>query len=182
MRRWWRIALVVGLIGAVELLTASPGHAALTGTCDATGTVVGQGRTYDAQTTNKVTLPLEDKVEWAGSVAGGDENGEGPRRQIEGEVRLKMPPGVPFSTVQLGDWGPKESTRYANSGTYDYELPSILGGATVHLTGFHKEAGAEVCSGEVEIELEGTWGNPALYGALAITALSAAGLVIAAVR
>jgi hypothetical protein len=52
----------------------------------------------------------------------------------------------------------------------------------VHLTGFHKEAGAEVCSGEVEIELEGTWGNPALYGALAITALSAAGLVIAAVR
>lgn len=177
---WGRLGCAAAIAVAVPVLLAAPAGASLTGDCAATGRLLGQGRSYDAKSVDKVTLPLEDEVEWTGSVAGGDDEGDGPERQIQGEVRLKMPPGVPFAEITLGTWGPKNSTRYANGDTYDYSLPSILGGATVTLSGEHLESGTEVCSGSVEIELEGSFGNPALYGSLVITALSAAGLVVAA--
>jgi hypothetical protein len=177
---WARCLGAAVVAAAVPVVLAAPAGASLTGDCAATGRLLGQGRSYDAASVDHVTLPLEDEVEWQGSVAGGDDGGEGPERQIQGEVRLKMPPGVPFGEITLGDWGPKQSTRYANGDTYEYSFPSILGGATVNLSGEHLEGGAEVCAGSVEIELEGSSGNPLLYGSLVITALSAAGLVVAA--
>jgi hypothetical protein len=177
---WGRLLGATLLAAGVPVLLAAPAGASLTGDCSATGRLLGQGRSYDAKSVDRVTLPLEDEVAWEAGVAGGDDAGEGPERQIQGEIRLKMPPGVPFGEITLGDWGPEPSTRYANADTYDYSLPSILGGATVHLSGEHLEGGAEVCSGSVEIEFEGSFGNPLLYGSLVITALSAAGLVVAA--
>jgi hypothetical protein len=133
---------------------------------------------HDA-TESKVTLPLSDTVQWKASVkGGGNEDGLGPRRVIEGHIKLKTPFGD-ISVEDLGTWGPKEDRRYANSGTYDYSLPSIAGGATLTLSGQHSDGG-QVCSGSVTIELEdGGFSNPALWGSLVFTAVTATGFAVA---
>lgn len=161
-----RIVIAACIAAAIPLLASTPAHAALSGPCQASGTL--NGVTYDAKTTNKATIPLKGTVHWKGSVPGSG------KRPINGEVKLKLP----FIKLTLGSWG-KSSDLHANSGNYKYDVPKELAGFDIPLTGFHKEAGI-FCPGAVTIRFKGSGGfsNPAVIGTFVITLISGVGLFI----
>lgn len=168
--RGWRLLAVAGIAGGVPLLVAAPAHAELTGPCSASGVI--DGTTYDPKTGDEFDIPAEGDVEWQGSVPGADEEAS---RPISGEVKVKLPGGIGEATIDT--WN-SDSETYANSGTYHYELPSVLEGIEIPITGFHEEPGVR-CDGSVTVTVgDGGFGNPASIPALVLTALSAAMLVV----
>jgi hypothetical protein len=116
-----------------------------------------------------IVIPRTDTVAWSGAVGDAALGAEGPRRDISGEVQLDLP----FGSVTIDDWG-GSSVRYANEGTHEYDLPSILGGIEMRLHGAHRENGEEVCSGEVRVKVEGdAFDNPLAFAGLGGVAVSA---------
>jgi hypothetical protein len=157
--------LVAGLIVVgVPVLTASSADATISGPCTATGTIAG--KTYSAQQA-KVVIPRKGTVKWKGGIS----TGSG-KRNIEGKVKLKLPPPFGSYVVANGSWdGP--SSRYSNQGSYDYDLPSVLVGPKFTLFGHHAERGATVCTGSVDIQLSGSkLKNPILLASLVLTVIS----------
>lgn len=177
LRRGLRLAFASGLGAGALLVLAAPAAADLDEPCVAEGTLVEEGETHQA-TESSVTVPRSDTVEWRAGIGSLDAP-EGDEREVSGSVRLKTPFPL-VGEITLDDWGPSASTRYSNAGSYEYSLPAVAGGATLTLTGDHRENGALVCSGEITIEVDGGGlGNPATWGGIFVMAVSGAGLVLA---
>src|SRR5262245_54243849 len=155
-------AIAIGLL--VPVLTSSPAAATINGPCTASGKI--SATTYDASRAS-VKIPRTGDVQWKGAI----NTGSG-KRQIEGKVYIKLPP--PFGRLQLaGSWdGP--SSRYANSGTYHYDIPTVLVGPKFVVSGHHAERGTVVCTGSIEVQLSGSpFKNPALLASLVLTVFAA---------
>ena len=155
-------AIAIALL--VPVLWLAPAAATINGPCTASGRI--SRTTYDASRAS-VKIPRSGDVNWKGAINTG---GSG-KRQIEGKVFIKVPP--PFGRIQIaGSWdGP--SSRYANSGTYHYDMPSVLVGPKFVVSGHHAERGAVVCTGSIEVQLSGSpIKNPALLASLAFTVLA----------
>jgi hypothetical protein len=155
-------AIAVALL--VPVLTASPASATINGPCTASGKI--SATTYDASRAS-VKIPRTGDVHWKGAINTG---GSG-KRQIEGKVYIKLPP--PFGRIQVaGSWdGP--SSRYANSGTYHYDMPSVLVGPKFTVFGHHAERGTVVCTGSISVQLSGSpIKNPVLLASLVLTVLA----------
>jgi hypothetical protein len=123
-----------------------------------------------------VIIPLEGNVTWEGSIAIPEPS---EARDVSGNVKIKMP--YPTGLVQVGDWS-SSGTLIANSGTYEYEFPSILSGFEVTVEAKHWEgtlvpSGAPTCAGEVTLALEGT--NPLGFIAGGLTIVCIAGAYLA---
>ena len=89
-------------------------------------------------------------------------------KALSGEVKL----GLPLGEVTIDDWK-GSSTKYANAGTKHYNIPSVLKGVKMQVSGEHRENGAVVCSGSVFVKVTGSvWSNPLVYGALGLLVIS----------
>jgi hypothetical protein len=159
-------------IAGALVATASPAGASLTGACKAQGTVVSPGkptRTYDPKVVDKATVPRKGDVHWQASTGvTGD-------RASNGEVRVKFPP--PVGKVVVGEWGKngKKVGRPGNSGTYHYNLPSLIAGIKVPVSGEHHEPGIN-CFGAVVVSVEGH--SPLAWVSLALTVFTVMNMVL----
>jgi hypothetical protein len=164
------VGLVAGVglaLGAV-ILVAGPAQAKVTGPCEGNGTFESQQKTYDANTTDKVTLPAKDTVAYEGSITAPT---SGPRSH-SGRIDLKLP--APLPAIKIVTWGTKSTVKTSDEGVYDYDLPAIVPrGVTLNLTGEHVDT-AGTCTGSIEIEIDG---GP--FDAPAPIAVSVVGTVIA---
>ena len=156
-----------GALVGLLLVSATPAGASLNGACNAQGTVVSKNkpsRTYDPKAVDKVTVPRKGDVKWKGSV------GKTGQRAATGEVRIKFPP--PVGKVTIGEWGKdgKKIGRSANSGTYHYNLPSLIAGIKIPVSGEHHEPGID-CSGAVLVTIGGSR-SPLAWAALALTVVT----------
>jgi hypothetical protein len=70
-----RILITAGLGLGTLVLLASPASAKLNGPCTGTGTFKAQGKTYDAATTDDITLPAKDTVSYKGAITTGAAGG-----------------------------------------------------------------------------------------------------------
>ena len=156
--------LIAGLIVlGVPLLSAGSASATISGPCSASATI--RGKSYNA-TQAKAVIPRKGTVRWKGAVS----TGSG-RRAIEGKVYLKLPPPFGKIVIANGDWN-GQSSRYRNSGSYDYDLPSVLVGPKFTLYGHHTEPRG-TCRGSIELSLSGSkWKNPVLLASLVLTVLA----------
>jgi hypothetical protein len=157
--------LVAGLIiVGVPILTASAAHATVKGPCSASATI--DGTSYDARRAT-VVIPHKGTVNWRGAI--GSTRG---RRDIEGKVKLKLPPPCGGIVIAGGDWdGLSSSTR--NQGRYEYDLPKWFAGGRFTVSGHHAEGGAVVCDGSIDIEIAGSkLKNPILLGSIVLTVLA----------
>ena len=159
-----RILVAAAIVVLVPLLSASAAHATIKGPCTASGTI--NGTTYTAAQKSAVIPRLGD-VSWKGRVR----TGSG-KRLIEGKVYLRLPPPFGKMVIGNGSWdGP--SSRYANRGTYHYDLPLLLVGPKFTLFGHHAERGVVVCTGSMTLQLAGSkLKNPLLLASLVFTLLS----------
>jgi hypothetical protein len=160
---------MVGLAAASIFAFADPAAASLDGPCTASGTIVETGARHDAKTTDKATIPRTGKVAWEGS------SGRSGERETSGEVTVAFPPPIGDQTV--GEWGKdgEKSSKPGNNGTYVYDLPSVIAGIDIPVSGFHDEPGIH-CSGTVVVTIEGT--SPLVWGSMAFTVISIAGLYL----
>ena len=171
MRRSFGILLAAGVVGGTLALGASPASASLDGPCEASGTFGDGGMTVDAKTTDEVEIPRKDTVAWVASVPA--KEGE---RPISGDVRVEFPP--PIGEVTVGDWS-SDSSTYSNSDVYEYDLPSVIAGFDIPVSGIHRDAGF-TCSGTVIVRVEGGGlKNPAALASLAFTFVSLVGVSLA---
>jgi len=162
-----RVLFAIALVAIPILGAATPADAALTGPCVATGTLKQTGVEYNSRTVNKVVIPRTGDVLWKGAVPGAG------RRPISGHVQLKLP--WPIPAYDLGTWG-KSSDTHANSGKYHYDLPSVLAGIDMPVSGSHTEPGIR-CAGVVVVRLKGGGiSNPAVIGAFAVLVISGIGI------
>jgi len=170
MRRLVRVILAAGVTCWVLALGAAPAGANMTGPCEASGTLTAAGFTVDAKKSDKVTVPSKDDVAWKASVPGRG------RRSISGSIDVSFPP--PIGKITVGEWS-SESKTYSNADTYSYDLPSVVAGFDIPVTGTHHDKGF-TCSGSVIVRVEGGGlKNPAALASLGFTVISAAGVSIA---
>lgn len=98
----------------------------------------------------------------------------GARRPINGKVQLAVPFGV---KVTIYHWG-GSSVRYSNSGHEHYNLPSVLIGVKLRLSGYEKDSGQTVCSGAVYVQVSGgNLKNPIGWVGIGGAALASVGLL-----
>jgi hypothetical protein len=177
-----RVAALAAVAAGAVLGTASAAHAdAVTeGDCFGSGHWVEAGLDEDSAEHDPgdvIEVPQADTVEWEGRVGDFAIGEDGPEREIQGEVELVLPSKT---TIAIDDWGPNDSVRYANSGTHDYDLPSVLIGIKMKLQGEHRENGEVVCRGSIYVQIEGSaFENPLTVAGLAGMVLTGAGLVLA---
>ncbi len=172
MQRLLRVLLVAGLAGGSFAIGASPAGASLSGPCKASGTFKAGGFTVDPKKTNKVEIPAKDDIAWTGSVPAGDQE----ERPISGAVEVAFPP--PIGKITVGSWS-SDSSTYENADTYSYDVPSVVAGFDIPVTGKHKDAGF-TCSGRVVVRVKGGgFGNPLALASLAFTVISLVGVSLA---
>ncbi len=165
-----RFALLGGLVVLLLGLAAAPAAATITPQNRCTGN--GQftpGPNVDAARATSIEIPLKASVAYSGSVilpTPPPEEG----RPIAGSVEVKLP----FSSVTVGSWEDPDATGVNKNGTYTYDLPSVLAGFDVTISGKHLENGAQWCSGTVTVRLEGS--NPLGIAAIAFTVISVVGV------
>lgn len=169
-----RILVAAAIVLGVPILFASSAGGTISGPCTASGTITD--KTYNA-TQKSVVIPREGDVSWKGAIRAGNGNAV---RNVEGKVYLKFPWPFGNTVIANGNWdGP--SSRYANSGKYHYDLPSVLVGPKFTLFGHHAERGTVVCRGSVEVQLSGSkLKNPVLLGSLVLTVFALANMAIVA--
>jgi hypothetical protein len=180
--RLLRALTAVAVVGGAALVAAGPSRAdiveppgACVGTASfATGTAADGPFSVDSQVLSPddvTVVPLSDTVTWTGEVAG---VAPGTSREVEGFVRLDLPWPLPDATID--SWN-STTTRTANQGVEEYDLPSALPrGAGFRVYGEHREDGELVCSGSATVALEGgAFSSPVTVAAtvLAIPALAA---------
>lgn len=148
------------------------------GACTGTGSWQEGGiseASVDHVPSDVIEVPRSDTVSWFGSVGDATLGEEVPRREISGEVQIDLPIG----TVTIDDWG-GSSVRAANEGTHSYDLPELVIGIEMALHGAHRENGSEVCSGSVNVVVDGgAFDNPLAYAGLAGMVISGAALAFA---
>ena len=177
-------ASAVGLIAAVFIFPATAHADVITpsGACSATGTWVGAGFSRSSAQYNSssvIDIPQTDRVDWTGSEQGKPIGFVGTRRPIDGKVQLAVPFGV---KVTIYKWG-GSSVRYSNSGHEHYNLPSVLVGVKLRLSGYEKDSGQTVCSGSVYVKVSGgKLKNPIGWAGIGGTALASVGLLGASFR
>lgn len=181
MKRTRALVLAAAVLVAL-VLTALPVAAAVDGPCDGTGTWIGETPALvvvasQASEGEVIVIPLEGNVEWTGGVDLNPPPEEA--RPTSGNVKVKVP--FPVGTIQVGVWS-STGTSVGNSGTYEYEFPSLLSGFKVTVVGQHwegtlEQAGPPTCSGEVTLSLEGT--NPLGFIAGGLTVVSIMGAYLA---
>jgi hypothetical protein len=171
-----RVVSMVGLAAAAIALSAGPASADLSGPCEASGQFVESKVTVDAKTASgTIEIEPEDKVRYTGTVAGAT-----PPREVSGEVKVDLP--FPLPDFEPGNWSDPDADKTEKSDTYSYDLPVFTPrGYEVEVSGFHQDAGLPRCEGSVTLKVKGGFfSSPAGPVAFVITALSAAGVVIAA--
>ena len=122
-----------------------------------------------------IEVPKSDTVMWHGTVVG---PAAGVERPISGFVAVDLP--WPLGRATVDSWGGK-SKRVENNGSKKYDLPdSVPRGVEFKVFGEHHENGKLFCSGSATVEVEGSaFDSAAAPVALALTAVSAVGLVLA---
>lgn len=176
-----RALALVGTLLTALVLTAAPAAAMVTGPCDGSATWPDEKPplTVVASQLNEgdvVIIPLASTVEWTGTI----DIDPGDSRDVSGNVRVKVP--FPVGSVQVGEWA-STGTLTSNSGSYEYEFPSILSGFKVtveaeHWEGTLDQVGPPTCAGSVTLSLDGT--NPIgfIAGGLSIVSIMGAYLAI----
>lgn len=168
-RTAWRLVVAASCGTAALLAAAGPAGAKLTDPCQATGTFAKGGFTVDPKATDEVEIPRADDVAWEAGVPGSG------RRRISGSVQVEFPP--PIGKIEVGSWS-SNSEKYQNADTYEYDLPSVLAGFDIPVTGTHRDQGF-TCSGAVTVRIEGGGlKNPAALASLAFTVVSALGVFL----
>ena len=180
-----RAALVSGIMLVGLMTMAVPASATVTGPCDGSAEwpnesppiVVVASQLTPGQV---VEIPLKGDVIWAGEIKLDPEPTEA--RDVSGNVKVKLP--YPIGSVQVGNWS-SSGILTKNSGTYEYDFPSIISGFEVTVEGQHWEgtltqAGAPTCTGDVTLTIEGT--NPIgfIAGGLSVVSLMGAYLAVRA--
>ena len=165
--RW----LVTGAGGALLVLgSASLAGAEITGTngCQASGTWREAGITIDAATAvGVITIPRSDTVDWQASVTA-------PPGAYSGSVWVELPP--PLGGLEIDSWsGDSQST--ANSGSEEYDLPSVVpAGVEIVVAGEHTDQNG-TCSGSVAVQIDGgPFSSPVAAISLAGTAITGVGM------
>jgi hypothetical protein len=180
MRRWARKTVVrraaaatvaIGVAVGALVSLAAPAGAVISGGCTGEGTLAkgtkasGKGpfAAESIPASKVITIPLKDSVTWSGSVPV-----PATKRNISGFVAVKLP--WPISGFDIDTWG-GPSSRVANNGVKDYELPSVLPRGTVfQVYGAHHDANGKDCAGFVLLKIEGgAFDSPLTAIALAIT-------------
>jgi hypothetical protein len=163
------------------LAIGAPAHAAdivtPAGACVASATwqTGGVAKTSTALTGDDVIeIPRADTVSWQGGVAGPAAGGS---RDVAGRVSLALPP--PFESIDLAQWQ-GEATEVQRSGTYTYDLPSIVpAGVLLDLHASHDEKGQRHCTAQVAVIIAGgAFDSPLIWAALAGLVLLAAAVVL----
>jgi hypothetical protein len=168
--RW----IVVGVGGGLFVLgSATLVDAEISGGngCQATGTWQAAGITVDAATVDGVvTIPRSDTVDWQGSVAA-------PPGAYSGSVWVELPP--PLGEVEIDAWSGDSQTT-SNSGSHEYDLPSVVpGGVEIVVAGEHGDDNG-TCTGSVAVQIEGgPFGSPLTAVSLLGTAATGAGMAAA---
>ena len=168
-----RIMRWAAAAGAGVLLvagSASLAGAEISGTngCQASGTWREAGLTVDAATaTGVITIPRSDTVDWQASVAA-------PPGPYSGSVWVELPP--PFGRVEIDSWSGDSQTT-SNSGSYDYDLPSLVpAGVEIVVAGDHADANGS-CSGSVSVQIDGgPFSSPLTAVSLLGTAITGVGM------
>lgn len=176
MRILVRAVLLALGAGGVLMVLAAPAAADLSGPCEASGTFRKSDVTVNAKTAEgTIEIEPKDTVEYTGTVVGAT-----PPRKTSGEVKVDLP--FPLPDFTPGTWSDDDSAETEKSDTYDYDIPAIAPkGYDVEVSGFHQDAGLPRCEGSVTLRVKGGFfSSPAGPVAFVITALSAAGVVIAA--
>jgi hypothetical protein len=169
------LVLALGAAGVLMAL-AAPATADLSGPCEASGTFRKSDVTVDAKTAEgTIEIEPEDTVEYIGTVEGA----EAPRK-TSGEVKVDLP--FPLPDFKPGEWSDDAADDTEKTDTYDYDIPAFAPrGYDVEVSGFHQDGSLPKCEGSVTLRVKGGFfSGPAGPVAFVITALSAAGVVIAA--
>jgi len=174
------------LAGGVVLLPTALASADVvtpSGACTATGHWVNAGFTKsstDYVPSYIVKVPQKDKVNWVGHEHGEPIGYFGPPRPIDGAVQVTVPFGI---SVTVWHWGGDKSPRYSNEGQESYNVPSVLIGIPMKLSGYEKDNGTLVCSGSVYVEVMGSKiKNPLGWAGIAGIVIFGAGLLAAGFR
>jgi len=182
VKRTRALALAAFVLIALAL-TALPAAATVSGPCD--GSAIWTDETPPLEVVasqlskgDVIVIPLEGNVEWTGTISIDPPPTEA--RPTSGNVTVKVP--FPVGTIQVGVWS-SSGTSTGNSGTYEYEFPSILSGFKVTVVGQHwegtlEQAGPPTCSGNITLSLAGT--NPVgfITGGLTVVSIMGAYLAI----
>jgi hypothetical protein len=147
-----RWCVLAGIGGMVLVgIAGAPAAAELSEPCSAEGVFEASGVTVDPKATNG---PIE--------------------------IAVDLPPPLPDFTA--GSWSEDDAVETTKTDTYTYDLPAFLPrGYEVTVSGFHNDATFGNCSGSVVLKVKGGFfASPTGPVAFVITALSAAGVVIAA--
>jgi hypothetical protein len=137
--------------------------------CQGSGSFREGGFDIDAESIGDTVVKVlrSDTVDWQGSVV--DAPGK-----YSGSIAVDLPP--PFGTVKIDSWkGDSEAT--SNSGTEEYDLPSLVpAGVTFKVVGSHTDENGS-CSGYVNLEIDGgPFDSPLAPLSLVGTAATGAGL------
>lgn len=176
MARCTRLLAFIGLLVLMLAIAAAPAAATITpvaGDCTGNGQF-NPGGFKDAASAS-VTIPQKATVAWAGAVIKPAPPPDQPRK-VDGWVALELPMG---QKVTLGEW-PSTGVLVNNSGSYDYDLPSVLAGFDMTFSGEHYEEDSLWCKGEVTIQVEGS--NPLGIAAVALTVISVVGVSLSVKR
>lgn len=153
------------------------------GVCTASGQWESAGFTknsVDYTPSDVIKVPQKDHVDWIGQEDGKPIGYIGPKRPIDGAVQLTLPFGI---KVTVWHWKGNASARYSNKGQEKYNVPSVLIGIPIQLSGYESDSGKTVCSGSVYVEVTGsTIKNPIGWGGIAGTVLFGAGLLASGLR
>jgi hypothetical protein len=164
----WAAAMGAGVL--LFAGSASLAGAEISGTngCQASATWREAGLTVDAATaTGVITIPRSDIVDWQASVTA-------PPGAYDGSVWIELPP--PFGRVEVDSWSGDSQTT-ANSGSHEYDLPSLVpGGVEIVVAGEHTDANGS-CSGSVTVQIDGgPFSSPLTAVSLLGTAVTGAGM------
>ena len=163
----WVLAFAATVVAGVLVAMPAASADVVTppGSCAATGTWRDgrfTERSVAHDTGDVIEIPRADTVRWTGRIRGSRPGVDGPRRPINGAIQLELPIGQ----VTIDDWG-GTSVKYANTGAKAYDLPSILVGVKMKLSGYHDDNGRRTCSGSVYMKVEGdTFENPLSWAAI----------------
>jgi hypothetical protein len=175
--------LVIGSAVVLPMAVASADVVTPANTCTATGAWVTGGFTKSstAYSSNDVVMvPQKDTVNWQGHEFGKPIGYVGPARAIDGAVQVHVPFGL---DVSIWHWSGSHSQRYSNEGQESYNVPSVLIGVKLKLSGYENEGGRRVCTGSVYVEVAGSkTKNPIGWAGIGGTALFGAGLLAAGFR
>lgn len=170
--------VVVGMFALGALALAVPALAQGAAPCQGsatwtTGLVITDA---DLDAGKVVVVPRAATVTWQGSIALDPPPTEA--RAASGWVRIKLP--FPLGSQTVGKWS-DTGTSVGNSGSYDYDFPTILAGFKVPVMAKHWEGtlaakGTPTCEGAATVQIEGT--NPAGFITAGFTVVAAVGVFI----